>query len=616
MKKVVYILSTIIALVACAKEAPIVEEPAQEANKEIKVNFNITRSDITNDTKAAVKSGWAVNDVVFIFFKRAHDSGVYPVEYLELKYDGSDWDATWYPDGDFSDILTYADNTLTAIYLPYGSGYTVSRNDGSHVFYIRNASGENYCGHFYMAEKQEYTYDAVKMELTGTIHLEAAAPTSGDGDKLVHFDISGGFVPGNTYLLNQDYIKPLSLSYITIAGTVTTTIGNMGDAVPGFYDADPNNDGNTEDAIMSFSGILDQSVVGSKNDYRFLIHDITDDPTGHVAYSRTDLTGEKGKNIDANMYIGIGAISGEGSKWTRITVPYFSVAPTKVVTFAPANLLYDEGTWKFQEHQWTFCFDGVEEGSDISSYFASDKTFDLFGWGASGWSGGGWTNYQPWNMAADGGPATFGPSDGDLIGAYANGDWGVYIAIDSNGAGYWRLPTGGPQGNAGEWGFLAGGRRLIKDGVDDPDRTNAHMLRSYGTVNSKIGLIILPDNFVDPVTNKGSEGTAFVGGVPRTTGSGGTADERMDYSLNVYSEDDWTEMEKNGAIFLPMAGRRNGSDQLSFLESPYYSGGYWTSIHNGNTAYIMGFGSSRGIAINQAVGRNQGRPVRLIHDLN
>ena len=39
MKKVVYILSAIIALVACAKEAPVVKESVQEESQEIKVNM-------------------------------------------------------------------------------------------------------------------------------------------------------------------------------------------------------------------------------------------------------------------------------------------------------------------------------------------------------------------------------------------------------------------------------------------------------------------------------------------------------------------------------------------------------------------------------------------------
>ena len=55
MKKVVYILSAIIALVACAKEAPVVKESVQEESQEIKVNINITREEI-NETKATIKT--------------------------------------------------------------------------------------------------------------------------------------------------------------------------------------------------------------------------------------------------------------------------------------------------------------------------------------------------------------------------------------------------------------------------------------------------------------------------------------------------------------------------------------------------------------------------------
>lgn len=69
--------------------------------------------------------------------------------------------------------------------------------------------------------------------------------------------------------------------------------------------------------------------------------------------------------------------------------------------------------------------------------------------------------------------------------------------------------------------------------------------RGLGTVMGVSGLIILPDSFVDPRTNDGSK--AFV-------------PNEDDCDKNVYSfQSDWKEMEKNGAVFLPCAGYRQGT---------------------------------------------------------
>lgn len=279
MKKVVYILSAIIALVACAKEAPVVKESVQEESQEIKVNINITREEI-NDTKATIKTGWANDDVVFLFF-----NGVAAPKYMEMKYNSGVWTATPKNDLVASDLSGAADKHLTAIYLPYGSAYNVAA-DGT-AFTIKN--GENdYSGHFYTCVGVEYTYDS---ELTATITLIAAQPASAK-DKLVHFDVAG-YTDGHTYDLYQDYMKPISLSSISASGAVATSEGIKGDAIPGYVDA-----GNS---ILSFSGVLDVSAVNVEKDYQFSVNDVT----ASVLYTRD----AGNKTLNANKYIGIGNIS-------------------------------------------------------------------------------------------------------------------------------------------------------------------------------------------------------------------------------------------------------------------------------------------------------------------
>lgn len=308
------------------------EEPSQIDNQEIKVDITISRSD---DTKASVKSGWADGDVVFIFFK-----GVAAPKYLEMKYDG---EKKWTPTAKHSllasDLSGAADKKMTAIYLPYGSDYRVVASGGKFLLLAAD-SDENYSGHFYYQQQQTYTYED---KLKGSISLNVAQPAS-DEDRLVHFSVTG-HDPAHTYYLAQDYMKPFSLADIKADGTVEKSEGHVGNKIPGYVDS-----GN---GIVSFSGILDESAVGVENakNYRFVIHDKTD----LTAYSRTNVGT---KPISKNMYIGIGSIT-DTDNWSHIMVPYFSVSPTKLVQFAPGNLIVNSGVFSFHANQYDITFKDV-----------------------------------------------------------------------------------------------------------------------------------------------------------------------------------------------------------------------------------------------------------------
>lgn len=279
MKKTIVILTALVALVACSKEAPVVEDSTQKENQEIKVNFNISRGDITDPTKASVKTGWATNDVVFVFFANV----AYPSasKYLELKKNGSTWVANLH-DLTASDFKE--EGKITAIYLPYGSDYTVAYAGGS--FTIKSASGTDYSGHFYISEKADY--DFVESTLTGTISLIAATPVDAE-DKLIHFDVTG-YTSGHEYDMYQDYMKPISLTSIALDGSVNKNVGSKGDAIPGYEDA----------TFVSFSGVLDKSAKTEK-DWQFSINDVT----ASVLYTRD----AGNRTVSKNKYIGIGSIS-------------------------------------------------------------------------------------------------------------------------------------------------------------------------------------------------------------------------------------------------------------------------------------------------------------------
>lgn len=240
----------------------------------------------------------------------------------------------------------------------------------------------------------------------------------------------------------------------------------------------------------------------------------------------------------------------------------FSVSETQQVFFSKGNLQYQAstGTWRFAEHQWDYV-GGNAYGTDYGTVYENgvkcdnsliSQTYsgwiDLFGWATSGWNNNN-HYYHPWdtestNWVVD--SYGYGYWDGEyarynMIGDYANMDWGVYNAIINGGneAGVWRTLS------QGEFAYMYG------------SRPNAEYKRSIATVNGVVGYVFLPDAWIQP------NGIEFLGSAPNE-------------NINNYSLDEWMVMENAGALFIPNAGVRNGN-----LYSEGY-GNYWTSSINGD----------------------------------
>ncbi|MBP5364521.1 MAG: hypothetical protein J6Y82_01170 [Bacteroidales bacterium] len=293
----------------------------------------------------------------------------------------------------------------------------------------------------------------------------------------------------------------------------------------------------------------------------------------------------------------------------------FSISPTKKVYFSKGNLQFCrnkgshmtadnkllKGTWRFAENQYDYIgiindisrreiFE-IVENDYYKEIYNKEGYFDSFGWATSGYDN---TkndkqaiHFHPWSPCFfvkkiktrnieyedtttvvynriynnDG----FGPTPREKVNnnlTYNNRyyDWGVYNAISNGGdkPGLWRTLT------ADEFLYLTW------------QRPNAQELITIGIVNGQFGLILMPDNwvrhdsikivpFADVKYNKISFSDSF-----------DTIDkfEIYDFSEikdvfsgeNVYSKEQWTELESLGCVFLP----GNGS--------------YWTS-----TSYDNGF---------------------------
>lgn len=234
----------------------------------------------------------------------------------------------------------------------------------------------------------------------------------------------------------------------------------------------------------------------------------------------------------------------------------FSVGNNKKVYFSQGNLQYQASTntWRFAENQWNFVgkckstqyypnqpqdtgnvfVDGVRcENENISPTY--NGWIDLFGWGTSGWESGA-KAYQPYDTST----AKNDYYQGGATGNSANIDWGVHNPISNGGneAGLWRLPT------IKEWEYL-----LVS-------RPNYSEKRGAATVNGVKGLILLPDDWTLP------EGLTFKSGM-----------NNNDFKNCKYTAEEWTKMEENGAVFLPLAGYRRGISVIR-NNGMYFSASY------------------------------------------
>ena len=237
----------------------------------------------------------------------------------------------------------------------------------------------------------------------------------------------------------------------------------------------------------------------------------------------------------------------------------FSVSSSKQVYFSSGNLQYHPANnkWRFAERQTDYI---GEANSNISSTY--NGWLDLFGWSTS--------------------TTNFGVSTStdyyDYSGSFV--DWGTN-KIGNDAPNTWRTLT------YDEWNYLRNGR------------PNASSLRGVAQVNGVNGLILLPDNWTCPA------GVTFK--------SGSHSDWSVEEAYGQYqtfTAEQWSKLEAAGAVFLPAAGGRYGSD----VNGVQNIGSYWSATEfDGYGAYCLDFGSGgAGMGGND---RLYGLSVRLVKDL-
>ena len=255
----------------------------------------------------------------------------------------------------------------------------------------------------------------------------------------------------------------------------------------------------------------------------------------------------------------------------------FSVSATKQVAFSRGNLQYTQSTntWSFAENQWDYIGTENVVGGEVSpdSIYGDFKEgnaladkIDLFSWSTTS------TYFGVYASS----------NTGDFSGSFV--DWGTN-QIGNEVPNTWRTLT------YDEWHYLRYAR------------TNADSLCGVAQVNGVNGLIFLPDNWTCP------DGITFKSQFSATSCRDCYA------AYQTFTADQWSKLEKAGAVFLPASGVRR---PLFDVQRVQYSAFYWSSTvdilaTDENEIYAFVF-TARYTDL-PLQWRTGGRSVRLVKDL-
>ena len=339
--------------------------------------------------------------------------------------------------------------------------------------------------------------------------------------------------------------------------------------------------------------IEDSHVTASSVSVGAFHCDISGLTSGVTYFYRTYATNAKGTGYGEQKSFETLSIPDfpEGSISSR-----FSVSATEQVCFSKGNLQYQASArqWRFAEHQWDFVgsksmeCNGTVPGSDNAYTSATYSGWiDLFGWGTSGWDSGN-TYFYPWDTVfynpdmSFTSPSYGPPGEYDLTGPYANCDWGHNrISNGGNKPDLWRSLT------EDEWDYLLYDRSTV---------SGIHF--ALAKVNDVKGAILFPDDWS-----------------PNYYMPHNPDDYEAYFASNIVSASDWAILERYGAVFIPVPGRRAGQD---VIYSGRY-GDYWTATHfTSSSAIVLGFANT--IVNDGSFGgsflmRNYGAAVRLVHNV-
>lgn len=208
-----------------------------------------------------------------------------------------------------------------------------------------------------------------------------------------------------------------------------------------------------------------------------------------------------------------------------------SIGENQYAAFAPANLQYTQSTKSFAFAPAQHYILGRDNVSLSSSEDVLADVVDLFGWSSDANN----VFYGAWGTSTS-------VYNNNYKGEFR--DWGTNV-IGTDTADTWRTPT------KDEWEYI-----FLR-------RPNAARLFGMGSVDTVSGVIILPDVWHTPAGITFTPNTQDTEYNLTLTEDGITYTQNGDYSpfdLNQYTLEQWHQMEAAGAVFLPAAGGRIGTE--------------------------------------------------------
>ena len=229
-------MSAIFALMACTGEDMKPESQGNVVQNELEpitITFNLTAShpndattrsgeggawhwqawdvedddtyDILAETRA-VKQTWEAGDAIFVFF-----SGAAAPRHLKMTFDGTEWTSTEY-DGDTASpgalCLKNGDTgTMRAIFLPFGSGATVSASCTSFTF------NKTYYTYYLTAT---LPYEVTDHEVSGAFDMQIP-------EGYVQFFVADRAATDEGYMLGTCAVIPTGVASIADNGDITET---------------------------------------------------------------------------------------------------------------------------------------------------------------------------------------------------------------------------------------------------------------------------------------------------------------------------------------------------------------------------------------------------------
>ena len=255
--------------------------------------------------------------------------------------------------------------------------------------------------------------------------------------------------------------------------------------------------------------------------------------------------------------------------WNIVDKNRFTInANGDCVAFALGNLQYraSDGKWRFAEHQYDVLRAGGGQTTPLPQRETQADWIDLFNYGATGYNNG-QTAWQPWTINT----GRYDFYNGDTGGTSADFS---YPYNQQEGANFRTLTNT-------EYQYVAltrSGERFAK-----------------ATVAGVEGLILIPDNTTSGLIS-----------VNVTTSQ---------YSTNAITSAQWLDYEKEGFIFLPCGGWRNGTSTGALNTSGYYRASTQNTGSNYWRAYYLQFhNGSNGVTIGNYQ-KSDGLSVRLALDL-